>query len=47
MLRLEPIAEKIIHRCQSAFIGGRNIMNNILALHEIMHETRRKKLEWL
>jgi hypothetical protein len=40
---LEPIAEKIIHRNQSAFIGGRNIMNNILALHEIVHETKRKK----
>jgi hypothetical protein len=45
-LRLEPIAEKIIHKTQSAFIGGRNIMNYILALHEILHETKKKKKDW-
>jgi hypothetical protein len=43
-LMLEPIAESIIHRTQAAFIGGRNILNNILALHEILVHTRRKGL---
>jgi hypothetical protein len=43
-LRLEPIAERIIHRIQAVFIGGRNIMNNILALHEILFDTRRRGL---
>jgi hypothetical protein len=37
-LKLEGVAGRIVHRTQSAFIGGRNIMNNILALHE----TKRK-----
>jgi hypothetical protein len=32
--RLNPIAGKIIHKAQSAFIPGRNIMNSVLALHE-------------
>lgn len=42
-LRLEPVADRIIHKAQSAFIKGRNIMNLMLALHEIMHETKRKE----
>jgi hypothetical protein len=39
---LEPIAERILHKSQIAFIKGRNIMNSVLA-HEILHETKRKK----
>jgi hypothetical protein len=39
---LKPVAKRIIHKVQSAFIGGRNIMSNILALHEILHETKRR-----
>jgi hypothetical protein len=42
-IRLEPIAERILHKSQIAFIKGRNIMNSVLALHEILHETKRKK----
>jgi hypothetical protein len=41
-LRLDPIAGRVIHIAQSAFLGRRNIMSNILALHE-MHETKRRK----
>jgi hypothetical protein len=41
-IRLEPIAGRIIHRNQAAFLGGRNIMSNILASHEILHETKRR-----
>jgi hypothetical protein len=40
-IRLEPVGERIIHRSQPIFIGGRNIMTNILALHEILHDTKR------
>lgn len=36
-LRLEPIADH-----QYAFMKGRNIMNSALALHEIMHMTKRR-----
>jgi hypothetical protein len=39
---LKHVAKRIIHKVQSAFIGGRNIMSNILALHEILHETKRR-----
>jgi hypothetical protein len=41
-VRLELVAVRIIHRTQAAFIGGRNIMNNILALHEILFDTKRR-----
>jgi hypothetical protein len=36
------VPDRIIHRNQAAFIGGRNIMTNILALHEILHDTKRR-----
>jgi hypothetical protein len=39
-IRLEPIVDRIIHKAQSAFIKDRNIMNSVLALHEILHETK-------
>jgi hypothetical protein len=45
-LRLEPMTKRIIHEARAAFIGGRNVVNNALALHEILHETKtRGKLE--
>jgi hypothetical protein len=42
-LRLDGVVGRIIHRNQSAFLGGRNIMTNILAMHEILHETKRRR----
>jgi hypothetical protein len=42
-LRLEKIADKLIHTNQTAFMKGRNIMNGIMVLHEILHETKRRK----
>jgi hypothetical protein len=41
-LRLEPVVGRIIHVYQSSFIGGRNIMTKILALHEILHDTKKR-----
>jgi hypothetical protein len=41
-IRLEPVADRIIHKSQNAFIKGRNIMNGMLALNEILHETKRR-----
>jgi hypothetical protein len=38
--RLKPIAGRLIHKSQSAFLHGRNTMNCVLALHEILHETK-------
>ena len=42
-LRLDPLPEKLILVNQSAFMKGRHIMNGIMALHEILHETKRTK----
>lgn len=41
-IRMERVAEKLIHSNQTAFMKGRNIMSGILVLHEILHETKRK-----
>jgi len=45
MLRLEGCMNKIINKAQNAFIKGRNIMDGIMSLHEILHDTRAKKDE--
>jgi hypothetical protein len=42
-MRMERVAEKLIHSSQTAFMKGRNIMSGIMVLHEILHETKRKK----
>jgi hypothetical protein len=42
-IRLENIADKLIHSNQTAFMKGRNIMGGVMVLHEILHETKRKK----
>jgi hypothetical protein len=33
----------MISGCQTAFIKGRNIMDGIVSLHEMIHEAKRKK----
>lgn len=42
-LRLEKVTKKLIHTNQTVFMKGRDIMSGILILHEILHETKRKK----
>lgn len=39
-LRLGPLMPKLIEPCQNAFIKGRNIMNGVLSLNEILREAR-------
>lgn len=34
---------RLIHVTQTAFMKGRNITSGIMCLHEIMHETKRRK----
>ena len=41
-LRLEPIVDKLILINQTAFMKGRDIMNGIMALHEVLHETKKR-----
>jgi exonuclease III len=43
-IRLAPLAHRIIDRSQTAFIRGRCLHEGVLALHEIAHELRTKKL---
>jgi hypothetical protein len=40
-VRLEKIVDKLILQNQTAFMKGRNIMSGIMALHEILHETKK------
>ena len=35
--------DKIINRCQNAFIKGRNIMDGTMCLHKILHDAKIKK----
>jgi hypothetical protein len=43
MLRFEDCMSRIINRSQNAFVKGRNIMEGVLSLHEIIHDTKREK----
>jgi hypothetical protein len=43
MMRLEGCMSRIINKCQTAFIKGRNIMDGVMILHEIVHDVKVKK----
>ena len=43
-IRLETLANRLILKTQAAYLKGRNIMNGVLALHEILHETKKGKV---
>ena len=43
MLIVEGVLERIINKGQTAFLKGRNIMEGIMSLHEIIHDTKAKK----
>ena len=38
-----PYADRLIHDTQTAFMKGKNIASGIMCLHEIIHETKRRK----
>jgi hypothetical protein len=42
--RMSGIVEKLISPTETAFILGRNIMEGVVMLHEIIHELHRKKM---
>jgi hypothetical protein len=42
-IRVEPFMHHLISGCQTAFIKGRNIVDGIVSLHEMIHEAKRKK----
>jgi hypothetical protein len=41
--RLTPMADNIISESQTTFIKGRNILEGVLTLHEVLHELKRSK----
>ena len=41
-MRVESLAEKLILDNQTAFMKGRDIMNGVMALHEVIHETKKR-----
>jgi hypothetical protein len=45
MFRFENCMSRIIHKYQPTFIKGRNIVDGVLSLHEIVHDVRIKKKE--
>lgn len=45
MKRLENVLGRIINRTQNAFLKGRNIIDGIMCLHEILHDTKTRKKE--
>ena len=47
MLRLEKSMNKTINKAQNAFIKNRNILDGVMPLHEILHDTKLKKKEGL
>jgi hypothetical protein len=47
MLRLDKVMGRIINKSQFGFLKNRNIMDDIMALHEILHDTRIKKKDGL
>jgi hypothetical protein len=45
--RITPIADGLISESQTAFIKGRNIMEGVVILHEVVHELRRTGRRWV
>lgn len=41
--RLVPVARRIISKNQTGFIKGRNILEGVVVLHEVLHELHRSK----
>jgi hypothetical protein len=43
--RLMQVVRDVISENQIAFVQGRNILEGMLILHEVVHEIKSKKLE--
>ncbi|KAL6562915.1 hypothetical protein OROHE_005502 [Orobanche hederae] len=41
--RIRPVMETVIGDCQSAFVKGRNILDGIVILNEVIEEAKKKK----
>jgi hypothetical protein len=45
--RITKIAEKFIRPTQTTFMPGRHILEEVVILHETIHELHRKKMDGL
>jgi hypothetical protein len=43
-LRLNTVADHVVHPSQTAFMQERNILNGVVTLHEMVHELHSKNL---
>jgi hypothetical protein len=43
-IRLNTIADHVVRPSQTVFMQGRNILDGVVTLHEIVHDLRSKKL---
>jgi hypothetical protein len=43
-LRLNTVADHVVRPSQTAFMQGRNILDGVVTLHEVVHELHSKKL---
>ena len=41
--KLSPLAQKVIGENQTGFVKGRNILEGVLVLHEVIHELKQSK----
>ena len=41
---MNGVADHVVKPTQTAFMQGRNILDGVVVLHEMVHELRRKKL---
>jgi hypothetical protein len=41
--RVSPLTDKVISESQTTFIKGRNILEGVVVLHEVIHELKRSR----
>jgi hypothetical protein len=46
MFRLNTLADHVVRPSQTAFMQGRNNLDEVVILHETVHKLHRKKHEW-
>jgi hypothetical protein len=44
MIRLNTVVDHVVRPSWTLFMQGRNIMDGVVVLHEIVHELHRKKI---
>jgi hypothetical protein len=45
-IRLNTVADIVVRPSQTTFMQGRNFLDGVVTLHEIVHELHSKKIKW-